>query len=192
MSKRLPCSYCVYLAALLLFCSCTKSKVSNPTTVINTYLKFTADGYTYQWDGVPGDGNTCYFCGSDLTKTNGNYILRSSDPKNYSNGISLKIQATSLSATSYTLTTTNATSNTNADHKLTIYRSFQVGSSSPRFLMAAATETGDFATITISRIHDSIYADGTFTARITLSPYGPTASKLDITSGEFRNLKIIP
>ncbi|MBC7875013.1 MAG: hypothetical protein H7Y01_13505 [Ferruginibacter sp.] len=187
--------YCTSMikAAIVLtissFLSCSRSP--SQITPPSAFFKFTADLSLYQWNGVPGDGNTCFLCGSDITKMNGYYVLRSSDPRNYGNVILLKIPAITLSETVYTLTTINSTTSPNANHHINIGQALPQGSPFPSSLFAADTEPGDYATITITSIHDGIYADGTFTARMTLAPYGPTANKLDITGGEFRNVKIL-
>jgi hypothetical protein len=48
-------------------------------------------------------------------------------------------------------------------------------------------EIGDFATITISKLHDG-YADGTFLATFSASD---GSAKLNITDGVFKNVKIV-
>ena len=189
-------SFCLIIVkiaiSISLLSSLSCSKPSTPSvTKAATMFKFSADGYDYQWNGVPGDGATCILCGSDIKKDNGYFILRSSDPKFWASGISLKIQATNLSVTTYTLTTINTTTPSNAYHHISIERHIQTYPPAPVFLNADATEPGDYATITITNIHDGIYADGVFNARMTISPYGPAAAKLDISGGEFRNLKIV-
>ena len=51
-----------------------------------------------------------------------------------------------------------------------------------------STQIGDFGTVRISKIHDG-YADGTFVALMTKDD--SSFSKLNITNGEFTNLKIV-
>lgn len=189
-------SFCLIIVkiaiSISLLSSLSCSKPSTPSvTKAAAMFKFSADGGDYQWNGSPGDGATCFLCGSDIKKDNGYFILRSSDPKYEGSRISLKIQATNLSVTTYTLTTINTTSRSDAYHNIGISRHTQPGPPAPIILVAQATEPGDYATITITNIHDGIYADGVFNARMTISPYGPAAAKLDISGGEFRNLKIV-
>jgi hypothetical protein len=56
-------------------------------------------------------------------------------------------------------------------------------------LNAAATEVGDYASITFTSKKNGKYFDGTFKARLTVFPGGPTAPKVEIERGEFYNVE---
>ena len=171
----------IYFAIIITGLSCSKSSNTTAPPKLETTLKFNANGNFYQWNGSIGDNPGCFVCGSAIYKhTNSSYVLSSSDPAIYYNFIVLKIKATTLSASTYTLTITSTTPASNAAHIFSIFN----------LLQAASTEAGDFGTVTITSIHDGNYADGTFNARLTLSPFG-FSGKMDITNGEFHNIKII-
>ena len=94
--------------------------------------------------------------------------------------IAFNIHTPSLSETSYTYTPAVATTSNLANDFC--------GLPAPNNNeMYSDFEIGDFATITISKLHDG-YADGIFPATFSASGGSP---KLNITDGVFKNVKIV-
>jgi hypothetical protein len=149
--------------------ACSKSSVALFTT-----FKFDAGGNTYQWNGGEGSTFNCLGCFNSITKFSDHYLLRVTGTQNFLNSIQLKINSTVLSKSTYTLTTTSILTVPNL----------------PNAVLASSTEIGDFATVTITSIHDGNYAHGVFNAKLTLSAPINSSNKIDITNGVFHNLKI--
>ena len=177
--KRQIFSPVLLIALLVCMLACKKSSVTLLTT-----FKFNAGGNTYQLDGGEGPSFNCIVCLSAITKFSDHYLLRVTNSQNGINSISLKINTTVLSAGTYTLTATSTIAG-NADHILSLTVPNLLTS-----IFAASTEVGDFATVTITSIHDGSYADGVFNAKLTLSTPINSSNKIDITDGAFQNLKI--
>ena len=175
------------LMIVLLVCmfACSKPSVAPPVSRSKATFKFNAGGNTYQWDGTGEDYPlNCLMCGSAVKKYSDYYFLTATEPQNFFNSISLKINITALTVGTYTLTVTNTLAG-NAAHGLSI-----TGPNLFNQIQAASTEVGDFATVTITSIHDGNLADGVFNAKLTLSTPINSSNKIDIINGEFRNLKI--
>ena len=170
------------LTLIHILTGCSKSS-SAQTPQPETILKFKVNGTAYEWKNI---GLCGFYCGTSINKYTDHYVLGSFDSRDYRNQIGLTMQTTGLSATTYNHTVASPVTRSNAIHYLDLYNPVSGGS----YSYAAATETGDFASITVTSIHDGKYADGTFTARLTQSPYGTSAGKADITEGEFHNVII--
>jgi hypothetical protein len=91
-------------------------------------------------------------------------------------GLGIQIMTDTLKEDTYTLTTTVSTDPHHGCVLVTNGTSY------------SGSQIGDFGTVTISKIHDG-NADGTFVALLTSND--PSLSKLNITNGEFKNLKIV-
>lgn len=165
-----------------IFCGCSKS-VTEQNAQPETTLKFKVNGIVYEWRNK---GFCGIYCGTSIEKWPDYYNFDSFDPRDYQNNFSFTLSVTSLGVSSYNYPVTSPVTSSNALHRLNLFNPVSGGS----FSHAASTEIGDFATITITNIHDGKYADGFFTARLTLSPYGVSADKADITEGEFHNVII--
>lgn len=175
------------LALINILTSCSKS--SSPNTQVlqpETILKFKVNGTAYEWKNKGLCGFLGSYCGTYINKYPDHYVLGSFDSKDFRNEIGLTMQTTGLSVTTYNHIVASPVTSSNAIHKLYLYSPVSGGS----YSYSASTETGDFTTITVTSIHDGKYADGTFTARLTQSPYGSSAGKTDITDGEFYNVII--
>ena len=166
---------------LITFCfSCSKKKLSSvpPAT-----FRFTALGNIIQWDGDRTSGKR----GAGITKVTSTglnldscyYLSAIYDSTN--NLIMLRFNAPRMAIGTYTLTTTVTTTARSPDHYCNL------GSSS-----WGSTTAGDFATVTITKIHDGWYADGTFSATMTCMVGSTCMSKLVITNGEFHNVEFYP
>jgi hypothetical protein len=182
MKKKSTVLIVTGLTLIHILTGCSKSS-SAPEPQPETTLKFKVNGTAYEWRHK---GFCGLYCGTSINKYPDHYVLVSIDPQSYSNQLSLTMQTTGLSATTYNHTVASPVTSSNAINGLYLYNPVSGGS----YSFAASTEIGDFANITITIIHDGKYADGTFTTRLTLSPYGANAGKVDITEGEFHNVII--
>lgn len=165
-----------YILALCIttFSSCNNSE---PEPEPLATFKFVADGTLVQWNGPGGGNSVCILCGPELVN-HGTYItLSSSAPQNYGETLILRINATNLDLTTYSDTIYTTVDPAEAAHRLYIPS-----------VQAASTEAGDFASITITSVKDDKFCSGNFKARLTATPYGPTAAKVGI-EGEFQNVK---
>jgi hypothetical protein len=171
----------IFVLAMLAGFGCSKNPPTNPpVTPPVTTLKFTVNGTIYEWNGSSADDVSQ---GSRIYRTvyNGStWYTLSAYPLN--SGIytllALEINATSLAATTYTLTTTTTTAWTVADHYCGL----------PNGQIFASSEVGDVASIIITSIVNG-YASGTFTA--TLTNTDGSLTKTNVTDGQFRNVKIV-
>ena len=168
--------------ATCIFISCSKDQPANAPAGSNepvATFRLRVNGILSQWDGPGSAGTVCFFCGPALTNRSTYFILSSSDPRNYFSRIDMTIKSGSLNISRYGDTLTTAIGIAQAIHQVNTNLTF-----------GAATEVGDFATITITSIKDGKYYDGTFSARFTAPPFGTAANKVYIEDGEFRNLKV--
>jgi len=185
MKKKNPpviCFACfiILYTAIIGLLSCSKKPAEVETPEPQTTFKFTVNSTIYQWNG---NSATDPSYGSRINKYTYNgstwYTLSASPP----NGglytlLSLKMQTASLSIGTYTLTSTTTTSWNLADHYCGVNGND----------IYTSSEVGDFATINISSIHSG-YADGSFTARLT--NINGSLARVDVTNGEFHNVKIV-
>jgi len=143
-----------------------------------TEFRFTANGTVYYWNG---NKEELKFYGS-IIGCNGSSCSLTAEPGNGGiyQLIAFNIHTPSLSETSYTYTPAVATTSNLANDFC--------GLPAPNNNeMYSDFEIGDFATITISKLHDG-YADGIFPATFSASGGSP---KLNITDGVFKNVKIV-
>lgn len=175
------CISCLLL--LITGLSCSKTNIT-PDITPKATISFTAGGTSYNWIQNDDPYSPAYFSialwRSSYNGVDG-YELSADDHSSVYTlngfGLYLKMLTSSLSPTTYTLSNPADLS------------PFDIGphSCSLRNIFYYANTAGDFATITISKIHDG-YADGTFTAKMTLSG---TTTKLNISNGIFKNVKIM-
>jgi hypothetical protein len=162
---------CTLLILAALFFSCSKNK--SPQIPPSSF-KFTALANNYGWTGeqiikvITTDpiNDTCYY-------------LSAHDGMN--NSISLRFNATRIAPGTYTLTRAVTTTAYSPEH------SCRIGSSS-----WGSTHAGDFATITITKVHDGWFADGFFSTKMSCMVGSSCANNLIITNGEFQNLQFFP
>lgn len=183
----------IFLAAITagLFCliiipSCSKSSAYTQEPPTETSLKFKVNGTVYEWKYK---GFCGLYCGTSILKWPDHYVLGSTGVQHYSDQLSLIMQSTVLSGTTYSYIVASPVTSSNALNSFYLYNPVSGGS----YSSAASTEIGDFANITITNIHNTggyNYANGIFSARLTQSPYGIGAPKADITEGEFYNVII--
>jgi hypothetical protein len=158
------------------FLGCSKNTHQDPVPDPPTQFQFTANGTTYTWNG---NKEKLGLYGS-IIGCNGSSCLLSAEPENggFYQLIAFNIHTQSLSETSYTYTTTVATT--------LGFSNDLCGLPQTNNVMYGDFDIGDFATITISKLHDN-YADGTFLATFSASD---GSAKLNIT-GVFKNVPIV-
>jgi hypothetical protein len=168
-----------FLIALMVFgivSSCSR-KSSITYSEPNATFKFNVYGGEMLWDGgeLPA---VCSSCGPKIIYSGNSFNLRSSEPDNPSHYLLFTMNSLpALKTFSDTLKT--PTSFTNAAGKLVT-----------DFFEAAATEPGDYASITFTSIREGKYFDGFFNARLTFAPNSASSGKLAIQNGEFHNVKM--
>lgn len=162
---------CVLLMMITIVSSCSKNKSSS---IPPASFKFTALGNNYSWGG---DQIVKVFTTGPIKDTC--YYLSAHD--NMNNSISLRVNATSMALGTYTLTRAVTTTAYSPEHRC------QIGSSS-----WGSTHAGDFATVTITKIHDGWFADGFFSTAMFCMVGSSCANNLIITNGEFQNLPFFP
>lgn len=161
---------CSLLMMIALVSSCSKNKSFPAAASFN----FTALGNNFRWGGneiikvVTTDpiNDTCYY-------------LSAHD--NINNSISLRFNATRIALGTYTLSRAVTTTAFSPEH------SCQIGSSS-----WGSTHAGDFATVTITKIHDGWFADGYFSTTMSCMVGSSCANNMIVTNGEFQNLPFFP
>jgi hypothetical protein len=178
------CKFAFYILMVAIIhgmTGCSKPDSPDPIVSLKSSFQFKANGVFYEWNS---DYQATGF-GSVIIKDNYNPVyLLSASPLN-GGGIGgkyliLKINANSLTQNTYALTTTDPVSPAGlANHACSLF------DNSNAFL---SYQTGDFATVVISNIHDEYY-DGTFTALLTKDD--SSFQKMNITNGEFKNVKIL-
>ena len=162
---------CTLLIMISLVSSCSKNKSSS---IPPASFKFTALGNNYSWGG---DQIIKVFTTDPIKDTC--YYLSAHDGMN--NSISLRFNATRIAQGTYTLSRAVTTTAYSPEH------SCQIGSSS-----WGSTHEGDFATVTITKIHDGWLADGTFSTKMDCRAGSTCPNYLVITNGEFQNLPFFP
>lgn len=162
---------CAFLMMITLFTSCSKNKSSS---IPPASFKFTALGNNYSWGG---DQIIKVYTTAPIKDTC--YYLSAHDSMN--NSISLRFNTTSIALGTYTLTRAVTTTAYSPEH------SCQIGSSS-----WGSTNAGDFATVTITKIHDGRFADGFFSTTMACRAGSSCPNNLVITNGEFKNLPFFP
>jgi hypothetical protein len=160
--------------------SCSK-KESYPIPCAS--FSFTALGNKFQWDadGISGKRGA-YISKVTTTGTNADtcyYLSALFDSTN--NLIMLRINTVRMAIGTYTLSTTVTTTSRSPYHYCNL------GSSS-----WGSTHAGDFATVTITKIHNGMFADGTFSATMSCMIGSTCATKLAITNGQFKNVQFFP
>jgi len=177
--------FILHLAFLALivfaFPNCSKKSGGGTVTPPATTFKFTVNGTIYNWNGNSADNPLNG--GSRIFKTSYNgstwYGLAASPANSGLTAlITLKLNTATLSVATYTWTATSVTSWTVADHYCGV----------PTGLICTSSEIGDYATVIITNKHDG-YVDGTFTARLTNAD--GSLVKVNVTDGEFHNVKIV-
>lgn len=162
---------CALFMIIIVVSSCSKDKSSS---ISPASVTFTALGNEYRWTG---DQITKMYSSDPIRDTC--YYLSARDSMN--NTISLRINATSFALGTYTFR--RAVTTTAYSPEL----SCQIGAVS-----WGSTHEGDFATVTITKIHDGWLADGTFSTTMACMPGNPCPNNLVITNGEFKNLPFFP
>jgi len=159
----------------LVLSSCRK----NDTTMEPaTTFTFIADGTAYEWNGAM---STNAVQGSVISKT-----IESGAPvytlsaKGTGNFLRFQLQASKLSIRSYSKATTGPSDNYHDQSQI-------------KFNQYYIIKTGDFAQVIITKIETLLatgdrYATGTFT---TVMSSDVTATKVNITSGVFKGVRII-
>jgi hypothetical protein len=168
---RLSLILLVATLVAFVFLGCSKNTHQDPVPVpdLPTEFRFTAYGTIFYWNGNIGcNGSICSLAAQP--ENGGLYEL-----------IAFSIHTQSLSETSYTYTPAVATTWDLANDLCGLPAPFNNN------VMYSDFEMGDFATITISKLHDG-YADGTFLATFSASD---GSAKLNITDGVFKNVKIV-
>lgn len=159
------------ISVFMLLTSCKKSdSTSQPTA---STFKFTANGIVYQFDGYSPDINNIK--GSHIIYTSGinaGYFLGASEGSAASSIYLQLTSNTTLTATNYSITHVAGTDELS---EMEINAKTYYTSSS-----------GDFTNVSITKIEGG-YASGTFTAKMTQQG---TATRIDITNGEFSKVKI--
>ncbi|WP_139237071.1 hypothetical protein [Pontibacter akesuensis] len=159
-------------ASMVLSLSCAES---DPEPVAT--FKFTVNGTLLEWNG-PGNGiPVCVLCGPGLSNYASYFVLHSSAPQMYGEALILQLNAASLETKTYSDTVSTAVDSLEATHRLYLPT-----------LKAAATEVGDYASVTFTSIENDKYYSGTLRASLTSSPFGPDAPKVEI-EGEFKNVR---
>ena len=162
---------CALLMMISLVSSCSKNKSSS---IPSASFKFTALGNNYSW---VGDQIVKVFTTDPIKDTC--YYLSAHD--NMNNSISLRFNATRIERGTYSLSRAVTITAYSPEH------SCQIGSFS-----WGSTHAGDFATVTITQIHDDRFADGTFSTTMACIAGSSCPNKLIITNGEFQNLPFFP
>ena len=156
----------------LLSAGCSKKSDSNTTEPsLITTVKFTGNGIDYLINGSSASTAT----GSILTRNPGAAVQSNYKLGGYELKTSFSIPLAGTA--SGTLTTGTYTTQAPASGEYGLNGSAHY-----------TTNSGDYNTIVITKIHDGVYADGTFTGLLT--KYNST-EKLTITGGVFTNVKII-
>ncbi len=167
----------IVFTGLIVLLSCYKRRPDAPAEPLSTF-RFFANGTLFEMTGGEDGSRVCILCRPAFINNGTHFTLHSSKADNSFESIGLKIYAPLLQQQTYSDTVNLAVPISQARHKLFI----------PPF-SAAATEIGDFASVTITSIREGKYYDGTFNALFTAAPYGITAPKVTITNGEFRNIR---
>ena len=162
---------CALLIMITLVSSCSKNKSSS---IPPASFTFTALGTDYSWGG---DQITKVFTTDPIKDTF--YYLSAHDRMN--NSISLRFNATRIAPGTYTLSRAVTTTAYSPEHLC------QIGS-----ISWGSTHAGDFATVTITKIHDGWFADGTFSTTMACMAGSSCPNNLVITNGEFQNLPFFP
>jgi hypothetical protein len=161
---------CSLLMMIVLVSSCRKNKSLPDAASFN----FTALGNNFRWTG---DQITKVFTTDPITDTC--YYLSAHD--NMNNSISLRVNATRITPGTYTLTRAVTTTAYSPEHSCKIGTSWW-----------GSTHAGDFATVTITKIHDGWFADGSFSTTISCMVGSSCGNNLITTNGEFKNLPFFP
>lgn len=170
MAKR-----CIFLlcSLMLVLLGCSKD---DPEPVATFEFQIN-NGPVIEWNGQGSGTTVCLLCGPNLHKQPTYFILLSSAPDDYGRALSFTFTSSEINLATYTETVEQSPEfDYLAPHRLYM---------DP--IRGAATEEGDFATVTFTNIQEGKYYDGIFQARITAFPYGPEAEKLEI-EGEFKNV----
>jgi hypothetical protein len=175
---RLSLVLLVATPVAFVFLRCSKSTHQDPVPDLSTQFQFTANGTIYHWNGNKEELKSY----GSIIGCNGASCSLTAEPENGGlyQLIAFNIHTQSLSETSYNYTPAVATT-WNLGNDI-------CGLPAPNNnVMYSDFEMGDFATITISKLHDG-YADGTFLAAFSASD---RSAKLNITDGTFKNVKIV-
>ncbi len=157
------------------FSGCEKME-HRPSTDLESIFKFRLYGSMNEWRNSDVYG---IITGTKISKNNGYYTLSSSDPHGTPNSISMNIVTNDLQVASY---------NTFLNGPIAINAPL-ARLEMNQLVSATCYDAGDFLNITITSIHDTKYADGFFTIRLTqLTSTG--TNKVDIEEGEFHNVII--
>jgi len=156
----------VVITAIVVSCS----KPNTSTTNLLSTVTFDANGSHYEIDSSLADNS---LQGSVLEKHAGEYELTAQ------NGIigdvpsevylHINLGSTIVTPNTYNLTWLNGNYISETRLNGTVYYGLK---------------TGDYVTTTVTKIHDGVYADGTFSAQLS----GQTMA---ITNGQFKNVKIL-
>lgn len=159
-----------FLMLIVIYAACSKDESSTPSPS----FKFSANGNNYQWEGdqiakvfTTGAANdTCYY----LTAHDSSF-----------NSIGLRFNTNKIALGTYTLTRSITSTAYSPEH------SFRLGNAS-----WGSIQAGDFATVTITKIHDGFFVDGTFSARMACMAGSSCTAGIVISNGEFKNLPFFP
>lgn len=168
---------------VLIFTACQKNPLASTPIELMSTCKFTANGINYEMNG-------------SLTKDTSTIgsILQKRHIDNY--------KYYTLSAQNYLSTLTRITLVLNNTDSIAIksYKSYYPYAKvngdaliNGIYYGQDSWQLGDNGIVNITRLHDGVYADGTFTAQMTKANFmqqGGT-TKMIITNGEFKNVKIL-
>ncbi len=159
--------------------SCKKESAEPQSAKLIDSVSFIANAQLYTWNGAyPANPSDIEVPSTGLS------LLRLTDPHLSDNRLVIAMKFSTMALGTYKLTIDTTTSVLNVPDSCELYYVETTGAA-----IAASTDMGDFGTVTITRIHDGYYADGTFSAQMTeYSRYGPSSVKLNITNGTFQNL----
>ena len=156
-------------------------------------VSFTANGVSYSWieqmDQTASTANT-FLLMYIYTSTAGTYHFNVSNASSpwlipaKELFITFQAPVPFTTNTPFTLTNTTAISGLYFPHSIAAYS----GTVFEPANVFNASEIGDFATITLTAIHDN-RADGNFTAKLTRMS---DTSVVNITNGAFKNVEIMP
>jgi hypothetical protein len=175
----IPAFYIIVITAFFAIPSC--SKKDPPILEPETTFQFNANGIEYEWNG---DYNTVGY-GSVLIKDTINSVYKLIGSSVNSTGGSgnyllLSIRAADLSVNTYNITI--------SDSVFAPGPADQVCFLFDNDIPFVSYRVGDFARISITKIHDQYY-DGSFSALMTKAD--STFEKLNITNGRFKNVKFL-
>jgi hypothetical protein len=175
----------IFSASFIAFGFTACSKNNGPAVAPLASVSFLANGSLYSWSQAP-DPN--YMAISIYTSTPGTYHFSASNLLSSNlvpaREVYLTFQSASLSVNApYTFANTT-TGNSYPPHSIAVANTTTVDLAH----IYGASEPGDFATVTVTSLHDGM-ADGTFNATLTRMS---DQAKISISNGTFKNVEVRP